>query len=1199
MKATSLIVAGMSVLALSGLAYGGERPAPAVPFGAEQIAGDSGGKPADGPIVASIGDSGMLAGGNRLVATQNSDGGWGWPLTGTSALNTVGPIGTGLAKVYRATGDAGMLAALGKVSTYLLAKTNNFSPSDGYLAAELDAVLGVTTHVEHLNANFYGPLAAGTYNKDGAGTLYDTAGYVNLVRTRRSGGQANLAAWDVGMGLVGAASCGVGGAQLEIWIAGVEAEIDELAAGDYDVIGLAGALYGLAYVNRDFDPTAGLFADAASLSDLASILVTYQLSTGGFTWSTTAMEEGQGNETIQETAYAVMALNALNGYREQVNVAVNYVLGVQLATGGWEDWTGAGENNEVTAEALWGVFLANNVLELNVSAPSLYVRPGESVVLDMDAKNLLQMVDGCQALLGYSSAFFNAGSVAPGGGAWTELIYESWTMPGQLDTAIGVKLEGGPAGTQGDGTVAVITLTAKPNDGVTQLVFRPDGANGYATMFSDLNHRAVMPAKVNSQDIVVDGTPPALVTVPADGTSNPVSAATQTITGTASDATAGIDTLVYTLNGGAPVPVTVTSGAFSVTVVLVPGANQVVFTLTDKAGNTATSMIDFTYTQPAPTINLYRSLAPNKYGSPSWATWLSNAITGARDQAGPVGSTEYTTFADFGDADQDYSSVMVTAFHSWKGRLSADPELGTAVHSVWRLDNGVRTNPGAAKLDVTKIAIAYHDIWLGADGPGDDLTTDYSGWWNDIAATASFGATSGFRSALKGFDWDGSAWVEVTSGTQADLIVYAWFRYAQQPTDNPPTPDQSVLNGLYKEMSGALPFGSDPRRTLDRQELEVKYEGHANVDNGTSGNVVTRYASTDTTKPVITITAPTDGVKTNSPAATIVGTATDNETLASGIREVKISLNGGQVYLNDAQDDVSFSQAVTLTDGDNTITVEAKDFAGNAESMTIHVILDTSAPTVSIDSALQGGAELLVSKGSTINAVQGDVTITVNASDTGTSGLVTPPVVTVTPNGGSPQTLTASGSGPWTYVYTVGSGTPNGVATISASVSDEAGNSASDTDTFSINKNQVTGQIELQGFLGASRAVTFVATGGTAKSWTITVSGFSGGLAGYTLTDVPAGTTGISAKTAWNLRRKVGMTLDADGQATGVHFAGTTKLLGGDINGDNFVNILDYSALKNNWFTTNSVADINGDGQVQVLDYGLLQSNFFSRGNVE
>ena len=94
-------------------------------------------------------------GADRLTDMQNNDGGWDWPLnngdpaTG-SAQNTVGPIAMGLAKAYRETGDPAHLAGLTKAGSFLLAKTNNFSSSDGYLAAELDSVFGGTTYADHL-----------------------------------------------------------------------------------------------------------------------------------------------------------------------------------------------------------------------------------------------------------------------------------------------------------------------------------------------------------------------------------------------------------------------------------------------------------------------------------------------------------------------------------------------------------------------------------------------------------------------------------------------------------------------------------------------------------------------------------------------------------------------------------------------------------------------------------------------------------------------------------------------------------------------------------------------------------------------------------------------------------------------------------------------------------------------------------------
>jgi hypothetical protein len=145
---------------------------------------------------------------------------------------------------------------------------------------------------------------------------------------------------------------------------------------------------------------------------------------------------------------------------------------------------------------------------------------------------------------------------------------------------------------------------------------------------------------------------------------------------------------------------------------------------------------------------------------------------------------------------------------------------------------------------------------------------------------------------------------------------------------------------------------------------------------------------------------------------------------------------------------------------------------------------------------------------------------------------------------------------------------------------------------------QVTGQVALQGFVGSSRIVRFVATGGSSnKTWDLTLN-FSSGVANYTLTDVPTGTTGISAKTAWTLRKKLAVTFDVNGQAT-ADFTGNGQLPGGDFNGDNQVNFLDYSILAANYFTTDPVADITGDGQVNFLDYGILAANYFTAGDPE
>ena len=167
------------------------------------------------------------------------------------------------------------------------------------------------------------------------------------------------------MGLVGAASAGVSGTELDLWIAGVKAEIDELDGAEYyDVIGLAGAVYALALVGEDYDPIGGEHEAASSLADLADILASYQINGGGFSWNSSYVIPNDGNESMQETAYAILALEEQNraGFLDHIQGAADYLISIQNADGGFDD--GGGENNETTAEALWG---------LHVALPELWV----------------------------------------------------------------------------------------------------------------------------------------------------------------------------------------------------------------------------------------------------------------------------------------------------------------------------------------------------------------------------------------------------------------------------------------------------------------------------------------------------------------------------------------------------------------------------------------------------------------------------------------------------------------------------------------------------------------------------------------------------------------------------------------------------------------------------------------------------------
>ena len=102
--------------------------------------------------------------------------------------------------------------------------------------------------------------------------------------------------------------------------------------------------------------------------------------------------------------------------------------------------------------------------------------------------------------------------------------------------------------------------------------------------------------------------------------------------------------------------------------------------------------------------------------------------------------------------------------------------------------------------------------------------------------------------------------------------------------------------------------------------------------------------------------------------------------------------------------------------------------------------------------------------------------------------------------------------------------------------------------------DQITGLLELEAFVGPSRAVTFKATDGSSvvlKTWNVSLSFAGGSVATYALTDVPLDTVSLSAKTDWNLRRKLGVSFVNNTAVA--NFIGAHLLPAGDLDNSNTV----------------------------------------------
>lgn len=127
-----------------------------------------------------------------------------------------------------------------------------------------------------------------------------------------------------------------------------------------------------------------------------------------------------------------------------------------------------------------------------------------------------------------------------------------------------------------------------------------------------------------------------------------------------------------------------------------------------------------------------------------------------------------------------------------------------------------------------------------------------------------------------------------------------------------------------------------PPEALSDGNHTIKFDA---ADN--DGNVATQKSITikiDTVPPTLTVNSPTEGMVTNN--ATLVVSGVTNDATSS---PVTLKVNNQPV---EVQENGQWSTAITLSEGENTITIVATDSAGKTSTVTRHVTLDTGAPVI-------------------------------------------------------------------------------------------------------------------------------------------------------------------------------------------------------------------------------------------------------------
>lgn len=95
-----------------------------------------------------------------------------------------------------------------------------------------------------------------------------------------------------------------------------------------------------------------------------------------------------------------------------------------------------------------------------------------------------------------------------------------------------------------------------------------------------------------------------------------------------------------------------------------------------------------------------------------------------------------------------------------------------------------------------------------------------------------------------------------------------------------------------------------------------------------------------TAAPNLNVATPTENLLTNSNKVTVSGTAAPG---SAAVTLAEVTINGEAVSVGEGG---AFSKELTLNEGDNTITVIAKDSLGKTTTVTRHVKVDTKAPVI-------------------------------------------------------------------------------------------------------------------------------------------------------------------------------------------------------------------------------------------------------------
>ena len=426
---------------------------------------------------------------------------------------------------------------------------------------------------------------------------------------------------------------------------------------------------------------------------------------------------------------------------------------------------------------------------------------------------------------------------------------------------------------------------------------------------------------------------------------------------TATDATSGVASVQYALDGGA------WQNGSSVTVTT-DGSHTVIFRASDNAGNSAQLAAPVTF-------NLDKT-PPDLSVTPPSSGWHNSSVM---------------VSAIASDATSGMASLKAAVDGNWQ--TSSDPTSITTAIS----DDGKHTLEIQATDNAGNQTSWSGEVWVDTTPPGFSPsvsgTAGLPGWYkSDVTVSANASdATSGIASGSVQYSLDNNAWQSGSSVAVTDGIHTIIFQAADNAGNlstsaattvrvdtTIPTlaPTISGTLGLANWYNNPVQVNANPADATSAVSAEYSTDGGSTWTSGSSavlgdgtfflawratdqaGNSATSAPvaiNVDTTPPQSSFVSPAEG--SNATVAgdiTLTGTVTD---ATSGLASAGLSLDGGTTWAPLSPDSSGhwsyFWNVDNLPNRAHSVQVRSSDNAGNSAPLAqVTVTVDNNAPHVSI-----------------------------------------------------------------------------------------------------------------------------------------------------------------------------------------------------------------------------------------------------------